>query len=93
MVGRICGMDKYIVKLIKKDGCAGCVAVGRMLSKSEFTSVVELDVIDVEINPHIVEEFNIKMFPTTLVYKDGVLLSSFRGLFKKEDLMRIVGNE
>ena len=63
--------------------------------KKQFPLLEELDnisigIVDIDANKNLANQFNIKSFPTFIMFKNGVEAGRFSGLHSKYDLMNKV---
>jgi len=67
-------------------GCMGCMEqapINAELAKSFNITIEEIDAIK---NPHYIREFQLKVTPTIIVLKDGIILQRFEGVVHTEQL-------
>lgn len=58
----------------------------------ELAAKIKVAKVDVDKEPELSAQFGIQGLPTLLLFKDGELISSFRGFQREEDLRRNLQN-
>lgn len=72
--------------------CAPCKTFGPTIEKVAEELNIEVDKIDVDLNPEKAMEFGIMSVPATVWWKDGQYIRSFMGAMTEPQLRSFVAN-
>ncbi len=68
--------------------CNGCTMMKMILE--QLRDVYKIYGVDVEESQNIARDYSIRSLPTTLVFKDGVLMQRINGPKPKDDLLELI---
>lgn len=83
---------KIVVLYLSAQWCMPCKAFGPILETlaSEITEKATFYKIDIDDNPHVAEEYNIRSVPTLVYMKDGLIVQTTVGLQSKTKILEII---
>lgn len=70
------------VKLFKQEGCSPCSALAFIMENEG----IDVELIDIEENKDITDEYDVLTVPTTIVEKDGEVVKRYHGMFNVSEL-------
>ena len=68
-------------------GCMGCMEQTPINREVEKTLNIPIEEIDAVKNPDLIKEFGLKVTPTIVILRDGILKERFEGVVHTEQLM------
>lgn len=72
--------------------CGPCKTLAPILEQleTEFKGKVNILKIDVDTNPELASEYNIKSIPTLMLFKNGTLIETMKGFLGKDKVAELM---
>lgn len=84
--------DKKLVLYFYSEKCGACKIMGPIIDSIKEVKVKKIDVFTQE-GAKLARELSIMGTPTTVLLEKGKILQAFVGVKKKEDILKVFGNQ
>ena len=89
---KVLDSEKPVVVKFTASWCAPCRAFNPILLEAEKDHPhITFYEVDVEADPELAEDYEVRSLPTTLIFKDGIVEGTAKGLVTKTVLYAVLG--